>query len=227
MNESVAHASRCVGVVLAGGEATRFGGRAKGLLEVGNRRVVDRVLEALAYATSDQILVGKDVALLERAVPGVRVVADSTPLHSSLAGLHAALTASAAAASLVVAWDMPFLSGPLLRAIREAGEKTGQAAIPEGPNGLEPLCAYFPSVAASIAGRQLDRGEMRLGAFVESLPRYVTIPLHVVSRFGDPTVLFTNVNTPADLELAELRLANGERRASGYLHASPSTSERR
>ena len=225
MNQSVAPA-RCVGVVLAGGEATRFSGRAKGLLEVGGRRIVDRVLEALAQATSEQILVGKDVALLERELPGLRVVADSTPLHSSLAGLHAALTASAGAV-LAVAWDMPFLSGPLLRAIREIGEKTAQAAIPEGPRGLEPLCAYFTSAAASVAGRQLDHGELRLGAFVESLPSYAIVPLDVVSRFGDPEVLFANVNTPADLELAEMRAANGERRASEYLDASPSTPERR
>ena len=226
MNQSVAHPSRCLGAVLAGGGASRFHGRAKGLLEVGGRRIVDRVLEALAQATSEQIVVGKDVALLERALPGVRVVADSTALQSSLAGLHAALAATDGPA-LVVAWDMPFLTGPLLRAIRDAGEKTAQAAIPTGRLGLEPLCAYYPSVAASIAGRQLDRHELRLGAFVDALPSYVTVPLEVVSRFGDPAVLFANVNSPPDLEAAELRLANGEQCASEYLHASSSTPERR
>jgi molybdopterin-guanine dinucleotide biosynthesis protein A len=215
-----------VGAVLAGGGATRFGGRAKGLLEVGGRRIVDRVLEALAQATTEQIVVGKDVALLERELPGLRLVCDSTSEQSSLAGIHAAL-AAADGAALVVAWDMPFLAVPLLRAIRETGEKSAQAAIPEGQFGLEPLCAYYPPLAASIAGRQLARGELRLGAFVEALPGYTTVPLDVVSRFGDPAVLFANVNAPADLEAAEMRLANGERHASKYLHASSSTPERR
>lgn len=226
MNNSIAHPPHCVGVVLAGGGATRFGGRPKGLLEMGGRRIVDRVLEALALATTEQIVVGKDVALLERELPGVRVVADSTSVQASLAGLHTAL-AAAHGAALVVGWDMPFLSAPLLRALRDDGEKGAQAAIPEGPFGLEPLCAYYPAVAASIAHRQLACGELRLGAFVKALPRFVTIPLDVVARFGDPTVLFANVNSPADLEAARLRLASGERSANEYLHASSSSPERR
>jgi molybdopterin-guanine dinucleotide biosynthesis protein A len=196
------------------------------LLEVGGRRIVDRVLETLAQATSEQMVVGKDVALLERELPGVRVVADSSSRQSSLAGLHSAL-AAARDAALVVAWDMPFLTAPLLRAVRQAGEDSGQAAIPEGPYGPEPLCAYYPSVVASVAGRNLARGELRLGAFVEALPSYVTIPREVVARFGDPAVLFANVNSPADLEAAALHVVNGQRRAGEYLHASSSTPERR
>ena len=38
------------GAVLAGGAATRFDGRPKGLLEVGGRRVLDRVVDVLSAA---------------------------------------------------------------------------------------------------------------------------------------------------------------------------------
>ena len=212
----------CVGVVLAGGAASRFDGRAKGLFEVGGRRIVDRVLDALGQATTERIVVGKDMSMLRRALPGLTVIADSSVVEASLAGLHAALT-YAGGPALVVAWDMPFVTGSLLRHIREAGETAGTTAIPEGPHGLEPLCAYYTADAADVAARQLARGELRLGGFVRSLPNYATIPVGILACHGDPSVLFANVNTPSHLEAA-MRLANGERAAGEYLHArSPIT----
>ena len=217
---------QCTGVVLAGGLGSRFGGRAKGLVELGGQRLVDRVLDALRDATTRQMLVAKDVSVLEAALPGMRVVADVSPIHASLAGLHAALV-NADGPALVVAWDMPFISAPLLRAIREAGELTGGAALPEGPRGLEPLCAYYPAESFDVAARQLARGELRLGAFVEALPKHTIVPSSVVSRFGDPELLFFNVNSPSDLAAAARRLANDATGAGDYLHArSPITEPR-
>ncbi len=39
------------GAVLAGGAARRYGGRPKGLFDVGGRRILDRVVEAVAAVT--------------------------------------------------------------------------------------------------------------------------------------------------------------------------------
>ena len=44
---NAAGATSVRGAVLAGGAASRYGGRPKGLLEVGGRRILDRVVEAL------------------------------------------------------------------------------------------------------------------------------------------------------------------------------------
>lgn len=193
---------RCSGVVLAGGANTRFGGAAKGLLEVGGRRVVDRVFDALRDVTDELLLITND--------PSVRAGGASVSVHGdvrkergSLIGLHSALTHCADGA-LVVAWDMPFVSAPLLRVLRRAGEEAVAAAIPEGRRGLEPLCAYYPRSCLESVERQLESGEMRLSAFVEALPRRVIVSRDEVEHFGAPERLFANVNSAVDLAAAQL-----------------------
>jgi molybdenum cofactor guanylyltransferase len=199
-----ARPTRCTGVVLAGGAGTRLGGQAKGLLEVGGRRLVDRAIAALRGAADDLLIVANDSAAADW-VSGVRVVGDLWKDHGSLVGLHAGLAGSSGAA-LVVGWDMPFLSTALLRALRSAGERRGAAAVPEGEHGLEPLCAYYPSSCREVAEAQLARGELRLSAFLEQLSALEVFPRTDVERYGTPHVLFMNVNTSEDLAVAD-RLA--------------------
>src|SRR5437870_1587016 len=148
--------SRCSGVVLAGGANMRFGGAAKGLLELGGRRVVDWTLDALRDVTDELLLITNDSAV-RAAIPGIAARGDARRERGSLVGLHSALT-HCADALLVVAWDMPFVSPALLAALRHEGEETGAAAIPEGPRGIEPLCAYYPRACLDVAERQLDVG---------------------------------------------------------------------
>ena len=192
----------CVGVVLAGGASTRFGGRPKGLVEVGGRRLIDRVLAALRAATPRQLVVANDAALLVESLDGVPVHGDVRLDRGSLVGLHSALTI-ARGNVLAVAWDMPFVSAPLLAALRELGERHGTAAIPEGPRGLEPLCAYYPYTCRALVDAQLDRQELRLSAFVDALPARTILQRDDVAEFGELEYLFANVNTPADLVAAQ------------------------
>jgi molybdopterin-guanine dinucleotide biosynthesis protein A len=194
---------RCSGVVLAGGANARFGGVAKGLLEVGGRRVVDRVFDALRDVTDELLLITNDPSV-RAGGDAVAVYGDVRQERGSLTGLHSALTRCADAA-LVVAWDMPFLSSPLLMMLRRAGEEEEAAAIPESTRGLEPLCAYYPRSCLEVVERQLASGEMRLSAFIEALPRRVIVGGDEIARFGAgaPDRLFINVNSAADLAAAQ------------------------
>ena len=189
--------SRCTGVILAGGANARFGGARKGLVEVDGRRVVDRVIDALLPATDELLLIANDEAVWA-AIDGVPARADVRRERGGLAGIHSAL-AYCANAALVVAWDMPFVSSTLLSSLRRRGEESHAAVIPEGAEGLEPLCAYYPKSALDVVERQLDAGEFRVSAFIEALPHRVIMAQRDVSRFGAPERLFVNVNSPADL----------------------------
>ena len=68
-------AHQCVGVILAGGGATRFGGAPKGLQVVEGARIIDRVAAALREATDELLLVANDPGAAAW-LPGVRTVAD-------------------------------------------------------------------------------------------------------------------------------------------------------
>jgi molybdopterin-guanine dinucleotide biosynthesis protein A len=192
---------RCTGVILAGGQATRYGGRAKGLERVGGQRVIDRVADVLRPATDELLLIANDPAA-SAWLPGVRVEGDVRPGCGSLGGIHAALS-HAGGSVIVVAWDMPFVPARLLVALRAFGE-FADAALPasDSRRGVEPLCAYYSERCLAAIERRLDGGERRVVSFFDDV-RVARLPAPEVATFGDPARMFMNVNSPDELALAE------------------------
>ena len=193
--------SRCTGVILAGGQALRFGGLPKGLERVRGVRVIDRVANALREATDDLLLIANDPRAHDW-LPGVRTAADVLIDSGSLGGIHAALV-HASGPAIVVAWDMPFVPASLLSALRDAGAGA-DAVVPESDSkrGLEPLCAYYSPACIAPIERRIAAGDRRVVAFYEDV-RMVRLLSAEVARHGDPAAIFMNINTPDDLSLAE------------------------
>ena len=191
----------CAGVLLAGGAARRFDGLPKGLATVDDIRIADRILAALRGATDTQIVACNDAGA--RAwFPDLPVFADEVPGLGPLAGIETALCAAAGAAVLVVAWDMPFVTTPLLRGMRALGEIGAPAVVPAHgePPVLEPLCAYYGADALPVCSRLLASGERRAHALFDALPMAVMIPERVLIEHGDPQRLFLSVDTQEQLE---------------------------
>jgi molybdopterin-guanine dinucleotide biosynthesis protein A len=198
--------SRVTGVVLAGGLASRYGGAPKGLERVGGERIIDRVARALRGAADELLVVANDPGAAAW-LPGVRVAADVRPGAGSLGGIHAALV-HAGGPVIVVAWDMPFVPAGLLRALRDLGAGA-DAAVPESDSrrGLEPLCAYYGPTCVTAIERRLDAGDRRVVGFYDDVG-VRRLEATAVARFGDPSVLFMNVNTPEELAFAEAHAAH-------------------
>ena len=192
----------CTGVILAGGQATRYGRRPKGLERVGGARIVDRVANALRQSCDALLLVANDAAA-DSWLPGVRAVTDVRPGLGALGGIHSALV-RAGGPVLVVAWDMPFVPAGLLAELRRLGEQA-DAAAPESSasrRGLEPTCAYYAPACLAAIERRIAADDRRVVSFFEDV-RVARLPADRVARYGDPDVLFMNVNTPEDLSRAE------------------------
>lgn len=190
----------CVGVILAGGGATRFGGLPKGLEVVDGQRIIDRVAAALRGAADELLLIANDPSA-DAWLPGVRTAADVRRGEGALGGLHAALSHADGSAVLVVAWDMPYASEGLLRALRAAGEQGYDAAVPESETsgrGVEPLCAWYGPSCLPTIEQCLDAGDRRVVSFFDAV-RLARLPAAEVSHYGDPRRIFFNVNQPADL----------------------------
>ena len=203
---------RCTGVVLAGGGATRYGGRAKGLEEVGGRRIIDRVAAALREATDDLLLVANDTGAAGW-LGGVRVAGDVLTDVGSVAGIHAALH-HAGTAVLLVAWDMPFVPAELLHALRGLATHEGaDVAAPESDSrrGLEPLCAFYGPRCLPAIERAVARDDRRVFGFYADV-RVARLPAEDVARFGDPSRIFMNVNTPEELVVANAYASSADRR---------------
>ena len=191
------------GAILAGGEATRYDRRPKGLELVGGRRIVDRVAEALRESTGHDPILVANVADAAAWLPGLRVVGDVDAGAGSLGGLLTAVTA-APAPVLCVAWDMPFVAAGLLRELAEGLAAGFDAFLPgsDSRRGVEPMCAaYGPACGPAIAAA-LARGDRRAIAFHPEV-KVGILPLDRVRRWGDPERLFFNVNSPDDLLKAD------------------------
>jgi molybdenum cofactor guanylyltransferase len=196
-------APKCTGVILAGGQATRFGGLPKGLEIVQGARIIDRVAGALTETCDALLLVANDPASANW-LPGVPLTPDVRPGLGSLGGLLTALTCGAGPI-LVVAWDMPFVPGGLLRTLRQAGESGPYDAVlphSDSRRGAEPLCAYYTPACVAPIERRLAAGDHRMIGFLDDV-RAHWLDLATVRRFGDPARIFLNINSPADLETAQ------------------------
>lgn len=196
-----------IGAIVAGGANTRFGGEPKGLHSVGGRRIIDRVADALGGVVQEIVLIA-NAPDAERWLPRARVARDIGERRGSLVGLSTALSAAGGDDVLLVAWDMPFVTADLLRFIATRLIAPVHAAVPELASGLEPFCAAYSAKCLPMVDRQLAGNELRVGTFIDALPIVRRIGVGELGPFGDTAHLFFNVNTAADLDVAD-RMARG------------------
>jgi molybdopterin-guanine dinucleotide biosynthesis protein A len=193
-----------IAAIVAGGQGRRLGGRAKALLEVGGRRIVDRQLAVLGPLFSRVVLVASEPGLF--ADLGLPVIPDRVPGAGPLAGIDAALAALRPGedALVCVAGDMPFLAAPALTLVRD--HAPGAAAVAARVGGRpEPLFARYGRACAAPLQEALATGRLAAAAFLEAMG--ATFLDEPTLRAADPTLRsLINVNTPDDLARAE-RLA--------------------
>jgi molybdopterin-guanine dinucleotide biosynthesis protein A len=172
------------------------------LRQVGGRRIIDRVADALRGVVNEIVLVA-NAAEADQWLRGARVAQDSGDARGSLVGLQTALQAAQGSDALVVAWDMPFVSGKLLRFVASRLSSPILAAVPELAGGLEPFCAAYSARCLPLVERQLAHGDLRVASFIDTLPVVRRIGESELSPLGEPARLFFNVNSAADLTTAE------------------------
>src|SRR5215216_3375683 len=117
------------GAILAGGGATRFGGRPKGLELVGGHRILDRVVRTMESAVGEPPLLVANAPDAATWRPDLRTVSDARPGFGALGGIYTAVV-NAPAPVVCVAWDMPFVSPALVRALAQ-GLTESDAMLPQ------------------------------------------------------------------------------------------------
>jgi len=186
------------GVIQAGGKSTRMGGEPKALMELGGRRVIDRVVDVLASVTDDLLVVTNTPELY--ASLGIPMVPDVFAGGGSLGGIYSGLKAAAGAAIFTVACDMPFLRPDVARLVIERAEEA-DVVIPRAGGQLETLHACYGKRCLEPMETRIRAGRLKIVGFFEDV-RVLEIPEEVVARLAAPEVVFMNVNTPDDLARA-------------------------
>jgi molybdopterin-guanine dinucleotide biosynthesis protein A len=192
--------------ILAGGRATRFGGRDKSALRVNGRTILERQLAALSTVADEVLIVRADLAapdldfvVAERSASHAvlpRAIADIAPGCGPLGGLHAALTEMRGDRLLLVACDMPFVTAAFAEYLLSLADGV-DIVVPETERGYHPLCAVYARTCLERVTAQLAARRLRLRDLIGEV-RTRVVTSEDIARFGSSHVILANVNTPAE-----------------------------
>jgi molybdopterin-guanine dinucleotide biosynthesis protein A len=185
-------------VVQAGGRSTRMGGEPKALLELGGKRIVERVVDALAAVLNDLLVVTNTPERYEFL--GLPMVADRYPEGGALGGIFTGLASAGGEAAFTVACDMPFVHPDIVRLVlARAGE--ADVVIPRIDGQYETMHALYAKACLGPMEARLRARQLKIVGFFPDV-RVVEIAADAVARHRAPEVAFMNVNTPDELAKA-------------------------
>jgi len=191
--------------ILVGGRSSRMG-KDKSGLRFGDRSGVGLIAASLEDVTHTIRTVG-------RAVPaggGLENIADAHEKWGPLAGIEAALSNSNSEHCLIVACDLPFVTGGLFERLIGLADHW-DAIVPLQSDGRpQPLCAiYRRSPCLTAARKAIADGEHSPRALLDQVQtRYV--PFAKLSDLDGSRDFFFNVNTPENYEQAQQILSAGK-----------------
>ena len=190
------------GVILAGGQARRMGGRDKGLIEVNGRAMVDYVVSALRPQV-DELIVNANRHLDEyAAVADCAVFPDIKGGYAGpLAGMASAMSHSRTRFVLVAPCDSPLIPVDLAERLCRALEvnQTGISSVHDGER-LQPVFALIDCVLLPSLLDYLEAGHRKIDTWYESEGL-------ASADFSDQPDMFLNINTPEQRDRLERRLA--------------------
>jgi len=188
--------------ILAGGVSSRMK-RDKALLEVGGAPLLVRTARLLESVVGAPSVIGDPAAYESFALP---VISDDWPGAGPLGGIATALRVSPAMWNLVVACDLPYLTGEWLHfLLGRAVASTFDAVLPMNTLGAEPLCAMYHKRGESAIRAALESGIRKVTDGLQNL-RVETIPPAEWKAFDSEGLLFKNMNLPRDYQEAVARL---------------------
>lgn len=188
-----------LGVILAGGLATRMGGGDKALLDLGGSTLLDQVMERLGPQVAAMALNANGDAARFAAFD-LPVLADSIegfagPLAGVLAGLDWAAE-QGAEAIVTVAADTPFFPRDLVVRLAAASEdQDTPLVLAATADGRHPTFGLWPVALRDDLRAALEGGLRKVVQWTDAHGGREAL-------FDGPDDPFFNVNTPEDLDKA-------------------------
>jgi molybdopterin-guanine dinucleotide biosynthesis protein A len=181
-------------VILAGGKSLRMS-RDKVFLKIGGQTLLARQIQlAREIGAAEVFISGRAEA--DYSGFGCRVLQDHFSDAGPLAGIEGALDAAQSPLLLVLAVDLPKMSKEFLRRLA-AVCLDDFGAIPRGNGNIEPLTAFYPKAAQSLAETLLRAGENAVAGFAKQCVQ--SSFAQFVDLSASETIFFANWNSPADL----------------------------
>jgi molybdenum cofactor guanylyltransferase len=196
-----------LGLILAGGLASRMGGGDKGFRKVGGVPILTRVLTRIG-PQADRLVINANGDAERFADFELPVIADDLadhpgPLAGILAGMDYAAEMTPASHILSVAADCPFLPVDLAQRLKAVTQlRQARVAVAHSGGYAQPTIALWDiNLRHDLRAALTDEGLRKIDAFTA---RYPSASAEWLTEPFDP---FFNANTPEDLAEAERVLA--------------------
>ena len=191
-------------LILAGGRSRRMGFKEKALLPIGDKTILEHVIDALEEVVDEIIISLRDVTqqeLLKDYTQGYDVVLDKYPDVGPLSGILEGLKAATGEYVFVAACDMPHINNDVVELLFKRAEGH-DAAIPVWENeNLEPMHAVYRTHPMTVeTEKAILRNEKFVLAPVFKMQDLVFANMDEIRELDPDLKTFVNVNTPDDVE---------------------------
>ncbi len=196
--------------ILVGGQSSRMGAD-KSKLVLGHQTTVEHIRAALCTLTPRIRVVG---ARNQGAIDDLQNVPDRHKRWGALGGIHAALSACQSEWAMIVACDLPLVSGDLVKRLWQFASSPGgenfDAVVPVQPDGRpQPLCAFYRREScAATAGQLIAKSEHKPRTLLARV-RTRWVAFDEVSDLRGAPDFFLNMNTPEDYQRAQAMVGSG------------------
>lgn len=188
---------KVLGLILAGGQSRRMGGKDKAFIRLKDKPLIDYALARLAPQVA-QILINSNAEQKVFASCDVPIIADSiTGFLGPLAGIHAGLTWAKThdfSHMVSISVDAPFFPHDLVKRLCAEGK---DFACAHSNGRAQPVFGLWPAHCLEALEAFLQQGGRKVDAFTASFD---------LAKPNWPPEFFFNINTPTDLQDAEKML---------------------
>jgi molybdopterin-guanine dinucleotide biosynthesis protein A len=171
----------------------------KAFLRYHNEPLIHRPIRICQSFTTDVRIIGEPTLY---ACFGLPVIPDNGESLGPLSGIHTALLHSPTPFNFIVACDMPLMSPEFFSLMHSKLPGPDAVVMRFNDGNVEPLCGIYASGCLPVAEQNLASGKLKLTDLLSRVVvEYITED-ELLAR-GLSRRIFTNVNTPGDLEHLE------------------------
>jgi len=184
------------GAILAGGNARRIGGVAKGALKANNGvSIIERLINELSCAgIGNLVIVANDPEPYQDC--GIEIISDIRAGIGPMGGIESGLVhfAGCCDAVMFVPCDLPNITAKEMFVLKKAFVESAAQAVFAETTGFfyHPLCAVVHNALSNEVSAAIDRGERKI--------RNVWRQIKAVEVYFDDETAFLNINTLADMD---------------------------
>ena len=191
-------------MILAGGRATRMGGKDKGLIELNGKPMVEYVIESLRPQVKTIIInANRNQQLYARY--GFSVIGDDLQgFQGPLAGMASAMRAASTAYVLTVPCDGPLVPDDLVKRMYNALQNQhAELSVAHDGERMQPVFALLVCTLLPSLEHFLRAGQRKIDLWYEEHQA-------ALADFSDRPETFLNINTPQEREALEARMTEHE-----------------